>query len=99
MSVEVATTKTLLWSLGGLVAVVKGLIVYIWWKNDDKQKIQDVEIRNLKLNLTTNYYDKEKIDFMMLPLQDAIHDNTEATKDLRNAVHELAISIARKNFD
>lgn len=96
MSVEVATSKVLMWGVGGLVAAVKGLLIYIWWQNDTKQKTQDVKIESIKQTLSTDYYDKEKIDFMMMPLHDAIHDNTEATRDLRNAVHELAISIARK---
>lgn len=72
MSAEVATVsvlwKPLAWIFGGLLALIKGLLFYIWVshtkeleKQDKKNSETQKEVATMKLDLNKNYYDKDEI--------------------------------------
>ena len=96
MNVDPISTKTVLWTIGGFLGMLKGLVMYIWWENKDKQKEHAKAIKDIKDNLAVNYYDKEKVDFIINPLSKSIDANTEATKELNKAITTLSVSLASK---
>ena len=96
MNVDPISTKTVLWTIGGILAMLKGFVMYLWWENKDKQKEHTKAIKDIKDNLAGNYYDKEKVDFIINPLSKSIDENTAATRELNKAITTLSVSLASK---
>ena len=92
MSVEsgvvAALSKPLMWVFSTLVGVLITLVAYIW-------KTQDKKVAGLAETLYKDYYNKEIVDMKIEPLRHSIEDNTRATRELRNTVHELALQVAK----
>ena len=78
--------KPLTWFLGILI----GLVTYIWSEHKS-------DVKNLKKKLEEEYYNKETIDIKLDHLTKAVEENTGANRDVRDALQDLTITIARMN--
>ena len=94
MSAEVATAsalwKPLAWLFGGLLALIKLFIGYIWVshqkdveKLSSKNSALEQKVSSMELDITKNYYDKEEIArHIVEPIREDMRETNAALKIL-----------------
>lgn len=113
MSAEVATAsvlwKPILWVFGGLLALIKLFIAYIWYAHKDdvksikseveetkkKNSAQDARVTKLELDLTKNYYDKDEITkHIVEPIKEGQRDTNATLKLFTSHIGEMQQDMA-----
>lgn len=106
MSAEVATAsvlwKPLAWIFGGLLAIIKLFIGYIWVRHQKdvdalKSEIvsQKSEMSEMRLDMTKNYYDKEEIGKHIVdPLREDMRETNTTLKLLSGHYGEMQQDLA-----
>lgn len=106
MSAEVATAsalwKPLAWIFGGLLALIKLFIGYIWvrhQKDVDKISAKQSQIEkrqnDLELDITKNYYDKEEISkHIVEPIREGMRETNTTLKLLATHYGDLQQDVA-----
>lgn len=99
MSAEVATAsalwKPLVWVFGGLLALIKGLLIYIWVKTTGEIKENKKSVDDLKEKIEDGYYTREHIDLIVKPLKESIDRSNEIHTQLNTSVEKLTVKIER----
>jgi len=106
MSAEVATAsalwKPLAWIFGGLLALIKLFIGYIWVKHTkDVEKLSDSnaklqkKVSEMELDITKNYYDKEEITrHIVEPIREDMRETNTTLKLLATHYGDLQQDVA-----
>lgn len=106
MSAEVATVsalwKPLAWVFGGLLAVIKLFIGYIWVRHQkDVEKLGDEnsslkkKVSEMELNLNKNYYDKEEISrHIVEPIREDMRETNATLKSLMTFLGDMQQDVA-----
>lgn len=106
MSAEVATAsalwKPLAWLFGGLLALIKLFIGYIWVKHTrDVEKISarleasEKTQADMKLDMTKNYYDKEEISrHIVEPIREDVRETNTTLKLLATHYGDIQQDVA-----
>lgn len=99
MSAEAATVgalwKPFVWLFGGLLALIKALLIYIWVKTTGEIKENKRSVDNLKEKMEDGYYTREHIDLIVQPLKESIDRSNDLHKELNENVKELSLKIER----
>lgn len=99
MSAEVATAsalwKPLVWVFGGLLALIKGLLIYIWVKTTGEIKDNKRSVDELKDKIEDGYYTREHIDLIVQPLKSSIDESNKIHSKLSESVDRLTLKIER----
>jgi len=89
-AVGVATIwKPIIWVVGGLLALIKGLLIYIWVDSTKKTSQNTKDLRDFKSEVSTQYYSREHVDLIITPIKESLDRNTAATEKLHDAITEL----------
>lgn len=106
MSAEVATVsafwKPLAWVFGGLLALIKVFIGYIWLthKKDvdslaTKNTALEKKVNDLELDITKNYYDKDEISrHIVEPIREDMRETNATLKLLTSHYGEMQQDLA-----
>lgn len=106
MSAEVATAgalwKPLAWIFGGLLALIKLFIGYIWVKHTkDVEKLSESnaklqkKVSEMELDITKNYYDKEEITrHIVEPIREDMRETNTTLKLLATHYGDLQQDVA-----
>lgn len=97
MSAEVATAgalwKPLAWVFGGLLALIKGLLIYIWVKTTGEIKDNKRSYDELKEKMEDGYYTREHIDLIITPLKQSIDRSNELHEKSNDSHAKLCESV------
>ena len=79
--------------IGGLLVLIKGLVLYIWYNHDSKLKAVSSSQYDLKEKLMSNYYDKMQteryVDKEISAVQQSIDRLTDAIVPLTLEMRKL----------
>ena len=80
--------------IGGLLVLIKGLVLYIWFNHDSKLKAVSSSQTDLKEKLMSNYYDKSQTERYVDKEINAVQQSIDRLTD---AIIPLTIEMRKLN--
>lgn len=83
--------KPLAFLVGGLFAIIKGLLLYVWVRTTKDIKDNREDVSDLKDKIEKGYYTREHIDLIVQPLKDSV--------DRSNVIHGKLLEAANRQIE